>query len=293
MSYSTACDAAAAGSLMGTGRTSKAQVGAEQELFWSPASFSFANKSAAVDVAEWNTAVAAGNLYYLGVIEEFDANDIEPTFYESPNGNLRLKTANAKRVRQYRLVECSCTHAALRSFDGQTGRLFIRTRDGYLKARIESDGSVRGLATSQFDVGLLTAATVDAPAFTPIDVTFANPSSDDDDIFEDRIDFEFSEVDQVFQAELAASAVTAGASLDFTLAVTKDCSGVALAGVAVGNLKAEDVNGNALVIASVTPNGDVYDVSITTALTSAIVAFDGVQSVGGTLYTSKEITVST
>ena len=293
MSYSTVCNAQSSGTLIGTGRDSKAQVGAEQELFWSPSAFSFASKAAAVDLAQWNTEVANGNLYYLGVIEEFDSNDIEPTFYESPNGNLRLKTANAKRVRQYRLVECACTHAALRSFDGQTGRLFIRTRDGYLKARIESDGTVRGLSTSQFDVGLLTAATVDAPAFTPIDVTFATPSSDDNDVFEDRIDFEFSEVDQIFQAELAASAVTAGATLDFTLAVTKDCSNVPLSGVVVANLKAEDVNGNALTIASVTPNGDNYDVSITTALTSAIVQIDGVQSIGGTLYTSEEITVST
>lgn len=291
MSFSTACNAAVSGALKATGRDGKAQTGAEQEIFWSPSSFEFANRQDAVDLAAWNTAVAAGNLHYIGVIEEFDANDIEGTFYESPNGNLRLKTANAKRVRQYRLVECACTHAALRSFDGQTGRLFIRTRDGYLKARIEDDGTVRGLATSQFDVGLLTAATVDAPAFTPIDVTYATPSSDDEDVFEDRIDFEFSEVDQVYAAELSASAVSQGGTLDFTLSIDKDCSSVALTGVTEGMLTVKDINGNTLV-KTVTPDGDNYSVSVTTALTQVVVAFDGVQDVGGVLYSSQELSVS-
>ena len=291
MSYSTACNAAEAGALKGTGRTGKAQVGADQEVFWSPSDFAFASKEDAVDIAAWNTAVAAGNLYYFGTIEEFDANDVEPTFYESPNGNLRLKTAEAKRVRQYRFVECSCTHAALRSFDGVTGRLFFRTLDGFLRARYNSDGTVQGFLTSQFDVGLLTSPTTETPAFTPVDVTFAAPDTDDENQFEDKIDFRLEDVDQIFNAELAASAVTSGASLDFTLAITKDCSNVPLTGVTESNLVVKDVNGNTLV-KTVTPNGDVYDVSVTTALTACIVDFDGVQVIGGTPYTSEDLSVS-
>lgn len=96
MSYSTVCDAEEAGRLKGTARSGKSQSGAEQEIFWSPADFSFDDKNDAVSLAKWNEEVANGNLYYIGVIEEFDSNDTEPTYYESANGNLRLKTANAK-----------------------------------------------------------------------------------------------------------------------------------------------------------------------------------------------------
>jgi hypothetical protein len=291
MGYSTVCNAEEAGKLKGTGRSGKAQAGAEQELFWSPNAFSFASASAAVDQLNWDAAVAAGNLYYIGVIEEFDASDSEATFYESANGNLRLKTAEAKRIRQYRLVECSCTHAALLSFDGNNGRLFMRTSRGYLKARMDGV-TVQGFKTNQFDVGLLTAATTDSPSFTPIDVTFATPIDDDKDVFEDKIDFEFSQVDQVFNAELSASGVSSnGTALTFTLRVEKDCSGVALTGITEVMLAVTDVNGNALV-KTVTPNGSNYDVSVTTALTGVEVSIDAIQLVGGILYASDVINVA-
>lgn len=296
MSYSTVCDAEEAGRLKGTGRSGKSQSGAEQELFWSPNDFSFADKNSAVTLADWNTAVAAGNLYYIGVIEEFDSNDTEPTYYESPNGNLRLKTANAKRVRQYRLVECACTHANLLSFDAQNGRLFMRTSKGYLKARIEDSGIVRGFKTTQFDVGLRTAATSDTPGFTPIDVTFETPFDDDKDIFEDVIDFEFSQVDQVFNAEFAISSVASnGTNLTFTLTATKDCSNVALSGLVAANMKFTDANGAVLSTVAMPETGStgVYSVDITTAETVAYVEIDGTQTVASINYVSGQYKAST
>ncbi|MBO0323463.1 hypothetical protein J0X14_14235 [Muricauda sp. CAU 1633] len=296
MSYSTVCDAEEAGRLKGTARASKAQSGAEQELFWSPNDFSFADKDSATTLADWNTAVAAGNLYYIGVIEEFDSNDTEPTYYESPNGNLRLKTANAKRVRQYRLVECACTHAALLSFDAQNGRLFMRTSKGYLKARLEDDGTVRGFKTTQFDVGLRTAATADAPGFTPIDVTFETPFDDDKDIFEDSIDFEFSQVDQIYNAEFAISSVASdGSNLTFTLTATKDCTNVALSGLTTSHLIFKDANGAELATVSMPETGStgVYSVDITTAETVAYAEIYGVQTVSSINYVSDQYKAST
>ena len=296
MSYSTVCAAEEAGRLKGTGRSGKSQSGAAQELFWSPNDFSFSNKANAVSQTQWNTAVAAGNLYYIGVIEEFDSNDTEATFYESPNGNLRLKTAEASRVRQYRLVECSCTHAALLSFDGQNGRLFIRTSKGYLKARLESDGTVRGFKTSQFDVGLLTAATNEAPSFTPLDVTYETPIDDDKDVFEDKIDFEFSQVDQIFNAEFDVSSVASnGANLTFTLAATKGCSDAILSGLVRNNLKFTDANGTVLPTATVTETGSTGSnaVDVTTAETTIFVEVDGVQTVANINYASGQERVAT
>lgn len=295
MSFSTVCDAEEAGRLKGTGRSGKSQAGAEQELFWSPNDFSFSDKNNAVSLSQWNSAVAAGNLYYIGVIEEFDANDTEATYYESPNGNLRIKTANAKRVRQYRLVECACTHAALLSFDAQNGRLFIRTSKGYLKARIEDDGTVRGLKTTQFDVGLKTAATSDTPSFTPIDVTYETPFDDDQDVFEDKIDFEFSQVDQVFNAEFKISSVASnGSNLTFTLTATKDCSNVPLSGLVLANMRFLDANGAAFGTVSMPETGStgVYSVDITTAETVADVDIDGVQTVSSINYASEQVRAS-
>lgn len=291
MSYSTVCDAEEAGKLKGTGRSGKSQAGAEQELFWSPSDFSFASKSDATSKTAWDAAVLAGNLYYIGVIEEFDSNDTEPTYYESVNGNIRLKTAEAKRIRQYRLVECSCTHAALTSFDAQNGRLFMRTTKSYLKGRIDSDGSVMGLKTSQFDVGLLTAATSDTPSFTPIDVTFETPVQDDINVFEDKIDFAFSEVDQIENAELSiVGAVTSnGSNLTFDVKAEKGCSGVALTGATQANFTVKDANGSTIGTVAVVETAGTYAFDVTTAETVVYVEISTPQLIGATIYVSEEI----
>lgn len=290
MSYSTV-NIANSGTLKGTGRKGKAQAGAVKEVFWASEDFSFASKGAAVDIASWNAAVAAGDLYYLGVIEEFDSNDTEPTFYESPNGDYRVKTAEAKRIRQFRFIESAGTHAALTSFDGKNGRLFFLTSREYLQGRVDGN-TVKGFKTSQFDVELLTAATNDAPAFTPVNVTFDDPVGDDQNVFEDKIDFTFSEVDQIFNVELIASSVSSGASLDFTLDLREEFSDVPVAAFASSNMKATAPDGTALTIATMTASGDQYTVSVTTAETSITFQVDGVQLVGGVLYASEPITVS-
>ena len=289
MSYSTVCNAEESGRLKGTASASKSQSGAVKELFWSPESFAFANKADAIDQDVWNTEVGNGNLWYIGVVEEFDSNDTEATYYESPNGDLRLKTAEAKRVKQYRLVECACKHAALLSFDAQNGRLFFRTAKNYLKARMEKDGTVRGFKTNQFDVGILQDATTEAPAFTPIDVTYANPVDDDKDVFEDVLDFTFDQVDQIFNAEMSISNVVAGASLNFDVLLTKDCSSAALTGAALANFKATDANGAELTITSVTAGAPAnsYAFVVDTTDTVCYIELDGVQTIDDINYVSE------
>jgi hypothetical protein len=295
MSYSTVCAAEEAGKLKGTKRSGKSQAGAAQELFWSPEDFAFDNKVDAITKSVWDAAVLAGNLYYIGVVEEFDSNDTEPTYYESVNGNIRLKTAEAKRVRQYRLVECSCTHANLLSFDGQNGRLHIRTSKSYYVARIEDDGKVKGLKTSQFDVGLLTAATSDTPSFTPIDVTFETPVQDDLNVFEDKIDFAFSEVDQIENAELSLSGAVAtdGSNLTFDVKAEKGCSGVALTGAVKADFTVKDANGTEISTFTVTETAGTYSFDVTTAETTVFIEIATPKLIEATIYVSEEIKAST
>lgn len=293
--YSTVCDAQEAGKLKGTARSGKSQAGAEKELFWSTDDFEFSDKSVAVNEDNWNTGVENGKLHYIGVLEEFDSNDAEATFYESTNGDYRAKTAEAKRIRQYRLIECSCTHAALLSFDGQNGRLFIRTSRGYLKARIEKDGKVRGFKTSQFDVGLLTASTNETPSFTPIDVTYATPIDDDKDVFEDKIDFEFSQIDQVENAKLVGSSASSdGSNFTFTITATKGCSSAVLTGAVRADFAFENVNGTVLATATVTETGTtgVYAVDITTDETTIVFSIDGTKKIASTNYVSEDESIT-
>ena len=293
MSFSTVNNGSGSSKLKGTGRSGRGQAGADQELFWSPESFEFASKSSAVTQADWDAAVAAGSLHYIGEVQEMDASDAEPNFYEAAIGNYRLKTAKAKRIRQYRLIESACTHGNLISFDGQNGRLFIKTTNDFLKARLDGD-AVKGFRTSQFDVGLATAATPETPSFTPIDVTFDDPISDDQSVFEDEIDFEFKDIDQVFEADLEAETVASnGTNLTFVLSIEKDGSQDPLAGVTEAMVSVKDANGGELT-KTVAQNADGvrYDVDVTTALTGVDVSLLGVQVISSVLWSSEEIRVA-
>lgn len=293
MSYSTVNSGTGASKLKGTGRSGRGQSGAEQELFWTKADFAFASKASAIDIDDWNAAVAAGDIQYIGEVQEMDANDAEPTYYEAQVGNYRLKTAKAKRIRQYRLIESAVTHGNLISFDGQAGRLFIKTINDFVKGRIDA-GIVKGLKTSQFDVGLLTAATPETPSFTPIDVTFDDPIGDDQNVFEEKIDFEFRDVDQVFEADLEESSVsTTGSVLTFILAIEADGTEVPVAGVTEAMVSVKDANGGELV-KTVAQNADGvrYDIDVTTALTGVDVSLDGVQVISGINWSSEEIHVA-
>jgi len=293
MSYSTRNSGTGASKLKGTGRSGRAQVGADQELFWSTEAFEFATKEDAIDIAAWNAAVLAGSIHYIGQVQEMDANDAEPAYYEATIGSYRLKTAKAKRIRQYRLIESAITHSHLTSFDGRNGRLFIKTTEDYLKAVSVGD-AVKGARTSQFDVGLATAATPETPSFTPIDVTFDDPVSDDIAIFEDKLDFEFADVDQVFEADVEVSGVASnGTNLTFTVAFEKDGSGVPLAGVTEAMVSVKDANGGEIT-KTVVQNADGvrYDIDATTALTGATVSLLNIVTISGILWTSEEVYAS-
>lgn len=293
MSYSTACAAEESGRLKGTGRKGNSQAGAVTEIFWATSDQKFASKDAATDIDNWNSEVEAGKLHYIGKIAEMDSNDAEATFYESAIGNLRLKTAESKRIRQYRLVECACTHAALLSFDGQNGRLYLRTDRAFVKATIDRDGIVKGFKTSQFDVGMLVEATPETPAFTPIDVTFENAKNDDINVFEDTIDFTFDEVDQVFNAEFIENTVASnGTNLTFNLVGKKGCSDVPLIGAVTSDFKVTDSNGSQITTFTVSETAGTYAFDVTTAETVVYVDINGVKRIAGTLYLSDEIKVS-
>lgn len=293
--YTEACNPSSSGSFIPTlARDGKGQHGPLKELIWTKSDFLVPTTVDAQSQAFWNASIASGDAVYIGEIEEFVANNSAATFYESPNGNIRKEDVAEKRIEQYRLIECACTAAEISKMNGQNGRLWFRSSDGYIVGKCDTDGVQRkGQKTSQFEVGLATRPIVGTPvSYLPIDVTFASPRDDQQNPFDASIDWMFSDLDEVNRADLSATTVaTSGTNLTFSLAIGKGCKELALTGAVLANLKVVDVNDNVLVF-TVTPNGDNYDIDVTTALTSAKISLDGIQLIGGVLYASDEITVS-
>ena len=293
--YTEACSPSEDGNFFTLARDGKGQVGVLKKLLWTKSSL-VATRDEAKSQAYWNTQIAAGNAVYVGEIEEFVANNTAATFYESPNGNIRKLDVAEKRIEQYRLIECACTAAQIQKMNGQNGRLFFETEDGYIVGKSTLDGQVQGQQTSQFEVGLATRPVTGTPvSYLPIDVTYASPKDDDANPFDAQIDWAFESLDEVNAMEFTITTAAAATATNFTfsLNIGRGCKELALAGVALADLKFVDPSGNVLT-GTVTANGDNYDIDLTTtsALASVKVSSDGIRTINSTLYAGNEFTVA-
>jgi len=296
--YTEACgDSAVNTTIVATGGIDKKGItGAYSELFWAADSFEFASAAALKDQANWDAGVAAGNLIYLGK-GKFSDQSAEAQFFEDQALDIREETVAATKVIRSESVICACSHAEVKKMSGKTGRLFIRTKNGYVIGRSMDDGAIRGRALSQIFVGNRSVPTTETPVeYTAVDFTFSDNEGDEKNPAEVKVDFLFSEVDQVYSAVGVVSGESSnGTTLTATLGIKKDCGDEHLGGVVVGNLEAYDEDGNTLTIASLTENASDYTINITTALTLAYVRFSGITDVAsaGVLYYMDQVRIST
>lgn len=298
MAYTEACDPSSSSRAFTLARDGKGQAGIKKKLMWTKSSLVVPTKDEAKSLTYWNTQVAAGNAVYVGEIEELVSNNSAATFYESPNGNTRVKDVDSKRIYQFKLVECACTHAQLMAMDGANGRLFFETSLGYIQGKDSGDGAI-GQLTSQFEIDILTEAISGTPvAYSVIDVTMASPKDDDANPFDGSIDWTFETLDEVnfAEIELVGAAVATATDYSFTISIGNGCKDLSLANVLAGMLKGEDPAGNVLPVASVGANGvnaEHYDVVLTTtsSLASVKISLDGIQTINSLLYASDEVTV--
>ncbi len=292
--YTEACNPSSGSFIPTLARDGKGQYGPLKYLIHSDSDLT-GTKDEVTSLAWWNTQVAAGKARYIGEIEEFVSNNSAATFYESPNGNVRVQDVAEKRIEQYRLIECACTAAEISRLNGLNGRLWFLSSDSYVVGKSAGNGLYQGQKTSQFEVGLATRPIIGTPvSYLPIDVTFATPLDDQRNPFDAAVDFLFSDLDEVNRAFLSASTIASTpTNFTFSLAVGNGCQELPLTGVAVANMKFTDLADNVLV-ATVTPNGDNYDVDVTTTsqLPSIKMSIDGIQTINSLLYASDEETVT-
>lgn len=296
--YTEACASGAANTnIVATGGIStKGITGKYEEIFWADDSFEFASVTAMKDRANWDAGVAAGTLIYLGK-GRFEDQSEEAQFFTDNSLDIREEQTPATKVIRMTSAICACSHAEIKKMEGKSGRIFIRTSKGFALGRLQDDKKIKGRTLSSLIVGSRTVPTEDQPVeYTVIDFSFGDNDGDELNPAEVKVDFLFSEVDQVYPADGVVSGVSSnGSTLSLTLAITEDCGETVLENVVVADLKAVDEDGNTLTIASATESpAGTYAVDITTALTTAYISFDGIRDVNsaGTLYYLDQVTAS-
>lgn len=263
-------------------------TGAYRGLAWTKASHSFAGNTAAVDEAQWNTAIAAGDVIQIGN-GEFTDNSTDATFFERAALNIRIKQTPKTKVLTFEYAVNACTRAELQNMEGKAGRVFLITEKSILIGRKNDDGTVQGMPLSSIDIDDVEPTTDSPVKFVQVTMTFDDPEGDTKNPFQAQVDWDVEDLDQVFSvASVVANESSNGTTLTAEFTLTDGLANTDLDGAVSADFKAEDEDGNALTIASVTPganpNEHVYTIDITTALTRAYVSFDGIRSISSVLY---------
>jgi hypothetical protein len=280
MGYSEACGSQQASFVLPAvgGINLEAIVGALKEVFFTIDGAHFDSPSAAKILGNWNSIVLAEEGVFIGDGKFANEGEDETRFQES-DYNVDIITSKGTKALRFTQVKCSLVHAELLSrLNGAVGRVFFRTSQGFLLGREEPDtGDIKGYQV-QLQFGFRDFPTSENPIFvTDILITFQEPESDEQNPAEIKLPFPLSDVIQPYLLVGKSSAESSnGTTLTATLQIDEN-SGAGFEGLAAGDLAAEDENGNALVIASLTDNGaGSYTIEITTALTKALVKTDGI-----------------
>lgn len=272
-------------------------LGAYKRVFFAAAGFEFPSVNAAKDKANWDAAVAAGNLVYLGQCK-FEDQSAEAQFFEDQPLDIREQTAAATKVLRAIQNVNACVHAEIKKLDGRSGRIFIQTAKGYNVGRLADDGAVIG-REANFTVANRSVSTTETPVeYTITDMNFTDNEGDEKNPCVYKSDFLFSEVDQVYPLTATVSNESSnGSALSAVISLRRTGTNDPLNDVVVADFKAVDDDGNELVIASAVEDGDTgdYTVTVTTALTSIYVGFDGIRDVdsAGTLYHMNNVSIKT
>lgn len=290
-------DGVSSGVIATGGINDKELLGAYKRVFYAANSFEFASVLAAKDKDNWDAAVAAGNLIYLGQCK-FEDNSAEAQFFEDQALDINEETTAATKVLRAIQNVNSCVHAELKKLDGRSGKIYIQTAKGFVVGRFADDGAALGRGAS-FSVSNRSLPTTETPVeYTIVDITFTDNDGDENNPCVFKIDWLFSEVDQVYPLTATVGNESSnGTTLTGEVTLKKTGTSSPLTGAVAADFKAVDEDGNALTIASVTEDGTtgVYTVNITTALTTAYVSFDGIRDIAsaGTLYYMNQVTLKT
>lgn len=242
------------------------------------------------DKETFDTAVATNNVIFLGN-GKFEDTSVEATFFEDTELSIRVEQTPKIKSVLFTLATCACTSAQLEKMENKTGRLFMQTSTGAVWGRYDN-GKGKGMSISSISVDSTLPVSATPVEYTTLAITFSDYKGDRRNPLRINVDFLFSEIDQVFAADgVAGNTTSSGTVLTSAITVNKDCTSERLTGLTASNLKAVDVDGNVLSIASISESSGVYTVNITTALTTAFVSTDGIITNSSILYYMDPVTV--
>lgn len=283
-----------------TGSKGKKNTGAKEQciegIMIRPAlavpGFQFDTIADAKDLAKWNEAVAAKQLFPLYDVEELTTANTEDTFFEGRSK--QYKTATGKKITTFTSILGLCSHSALKSFSGSEMKLFEFTEDGAIKGVNTLTGGVTGQSVT-LNVAKRLDATADRPPSTLVTINYSDYNEFEDDGVIIRPDWRASELFGIFDATLAQ---VSASSTVIKLTVGIGCGGSdeMLETLVLANFIVRNLSGVIQTVTFTAADSDgVYTLTGTGFATGYTVELNGVVTQTGLSYESPEklsITVS-
>lgn len=231
--------------------------------------FSFATVAASKLEANWRLAIKAKQIVIFPYIEGITANNTEATIKNGRYRDYLLKPAVSGST--YRMDLGLCTYEAVKSYENSDyKRIFRITAEDQFTADVQSLGSVKGEAISNFLVGMRNEATDDDVAYTDIGIKYRKEQHS---IL--QAEFDLSELEGVYDANFVQ--VSASAT-QIKFKAFQGCGGAPITNFVDADIKlfqADGITPRAHTFVAADSNG-IYTLTGTGFVTGDLVTTDGV-----------------
>ena len=119
-----------------------------RKVAFSKIDFSFANADAAKAKANWDTAIANGDIYVFTEIQNVESQNVEPVFEQLLTKTIQVQPSIKQTQFQY--VESDCVHSAIRTFNNTSWLMYEFSEGDLFKAIEETDGTIKGQKVQVF-----------------------------------------------------------------------------------------------------------------------------------------------
>jgi hypothetical protein len=176
-------------------------------IFLTKPDFNFVSFTSFATEADWLAAIAAGNIFPILGIKEYEAADVEDNIYESPIGE---KTLNYEGMRGMILkVKYDVkSHKILRTYANKNWKMFKFDLNGNVIGTSPDGTKVQGFKIGYFHVSKQMTATADQPAWTLINIQESIVAEWDERGVYCKPTFEPADLNGVLPVVLTCSTVT-------------------------------------------------------------------------------------
>jgi len=204
------------------------QIGAPEKLFFTNVDFQFDTETLAKTESQWGIDIAAQDILPSPLVEEFDDNSEDDTYYVSPITSLATFIREGKADFTFRFKYDPCLDKRLRGLNGQQKRLIWVDASNNVVGTSPDDTVFKGIISGTLRVQKWKMSTGDNISFTEIRFAAESNYERSDQVAAYKADFNIKGLNGIQPATLTE---VSSSATEIVVDVTTSCGGIAIEGL--------------------------------------------------------------